>query len=117
MNASATKQDGGLIAPPVHLEFIQNQLENPGPRDVAAAEIEQYHRALFMHHHAVEWEQTRQKARTHAERLAFLESRLKENELSLSKRPGLVPVLVDGREDTAPSPPWNSWESLMFVLC
>jgi hypothetical protein len=117
MSAAASNTVEAGITPPVHLEFIQNQLENPGASTAAAGEIEQYHRALFMHHHAVEWEQTRQKARTHAERLAFLESRLKENELSLSKRPGLVPVLVDGREDTAPSPPWNSWESLMFVLC
>ena len=110
MNAAASQAGEGGITPPVHLEFIQNQLENPGASAAAATEIEQYHRALFMHHHAVEWEQARQKARTHAERLAFLEGRLKETELSLSERPGLVPVMVDGREDTAPSPPWNAWE-------
>jgi hypothetical protein len=117
MSAAALKPDEGAITPPVHLEFIQNQLENPGESAAAAIEIEQYHRALFLHHHAVEWEQARQKARTHSERLAFLEGRLKDTELSLSRRPGLVPVMVDGREDTAPSPPWNAWELFMFALC
>src|SRR5580704_11904998 len=116
MNAAA-KPNGVEITPPVHLEFIQNQLENPGAAAAAAAEIEQYHRALFLHHHAVEWEQARQKARTHAERLAFLECRLKETELRLTERPGLVPVIVDGREDTTPSAPWNAWELCMFAVC
>ena len=117
MSATASKPNEGGITPPVHLEFIQNQLENPGASVAAATEIEQYHRALFLHHHAVEWEQSRQKARTHAERLAFLEGRLKETELSLGQRQGFVPVMVDGREDTTPSPPWNAWEMLMFAIC
>jgi hypothetical protein len=118
MRAATSKpNEGGGITPPVHLEFIQNQLENPGESTAAVAEIEQYHRALFLHHHAVEWEQARQKARTHAERLTFLESRLKETELGLSERPRLVPVVVDGREDTTPSPPWNAWELFMFAVC
>ncbi len=117
MSAASNPSEGG-ITPPVHLEFIQNQLENPGATDAAAVEIEQYHRALFLHHHAVEWEHARQKARTHAERLAFLESRLKETELRLSERPGLVPVLFDGREDTAScSPLWNAWDLFMFAIC
>src|SRR5271170_6947003 len=105
MNSAASNRDEGAITPPVHLEFIQNQLENPGASASATAEIEQYHRALFMHHHATEWEQARQKAQTHAQRLVFLESRLKETELSLHERPRFVPVMVDGHEDTAPSPP------------
>jgi hypothetical protein len=117
MSAAASKPGEVGITPPVHLEFIQNQLENPGASTAAVVEIEQYHRALFLHHHAVEWEQARQKARTHAERLAFLESRLKETELRLGERPGLIPAIVDGREDTAPSPPWNAWEAFMFALC
>ena len=116
MNAAA-KSNGVEISPPVHLEFIQNQLENPGATDAATAEIEQYHRALFLHHHAVEWEQVRQKARTHAERLAFLENRLKETHLRLSERPQLVPATVDGRDDTVPSAPWNAWDRLMFIIC
>ena len=117
MNAAAPKSSEGGITPPVHLEFIQNQLENPGATAGAVAEIEQYHRALFLHHHAVEWEQARQKARTHAERLAFLEGQLKDTELRLSERPRLVPAIVEGREDTAPSCPWNGWEIFMFAVC
>ncbi len=114
--AESTPGEGG-ISPPVHLEFIQNQLENPGAPAAAADEIEQYHRALFLHHHAVEWEQARQKARSHTERLAFLEGQLKETELRLGERPGLVPVVVDGREDTTPSPSWNGWDIFMFAIC
>jgi len=117
MSAAASKPNEGAITPPVHLEFIQNQLENPGSSAAAATEIEEYHRALFLHHHAAEWEQARQMAQTHSERLAFLVGQLKDTELSLSKRPGLVPVMIDGREDTAPSPPWNAWELVMFALC
>ncbi len=117
MKTAELKPDEGTITPPVHLEFIQNQLENPADAAATAQEIEQYHRALFLHHHAVEWEQARQKARTHAERLVFLEGRLKEAELSLGQRPGFVAVTVDGREDTAPTPPWNGWELGMFILC
>jgi hypothetical protein len=118
MKTAASKPASeGEISPPVHLEFIQNQLENPEASSAAVLEIEQYHRALFLHHHAVEWEQARQKARTHADRLAFLEGKLRETELRLSERPGLVPVMVEGREDTAPSPHWNAWELFMFALC
>jgi hypothetical protein len=117
MSAVESKSVEGGITPPVHLEFIQNQLENPGATDSAVVEIEQYHRALFLHHHAVEWEQARQKARTHAERLVFLEGRLKETEMRLSERPRLVPAIVDGHEDTAPNCPWNIWELFMFGVC
>ncbi len=117
MNTASLKSNEAGITPPVHLEFIQNQLENPAASAAAVGEIEEYHRALFLHHHAVEWEQARQKARTHADRLAFLEGRLKETELNLTGRPGLVPVMIDGREDTTPSPPWNAWELFMFSIC
>src|SRR5271155_2039654 len=117
MSASSSKAAEVEISPPVHLEFIQNQLDNPDASAVAANEIEHYHRALFLHHHAVEWEQARQKAQTHSQRLAFLEGRLKETDLTLSTRPGLVPVFVDGREDTGPNPPWNAWDSFMFWIC
>src|ERR1700744_5096898 len=117
MPAAELKPSEAAITPPVHLEFIQNQLENPGQTAAAAQEIEEYHRALFLHHHAVEWEQARQKARTHAERLAFLEGRLKDAELTLGQRPAFVPVMVDGREDAAPTPPWNGWEIAMFIVC
>jgi hypothetical protein len=117
MNAAASGSNEAGITPPVHLEFIQNQLENPAAAGTAVAEIEEYHRALFLHHHALEWEQARQKAQTHSERLVFLQGRLKDTEMRLGERPGLVHVIVDGREDSAPTQPWNVWELFMFAIC
>lgn len=115
MSIATPKPSTENITPAVHLEFIQNQLENL--EGSAPEEIEGYHRALFLHHHAVEWETCRQQARTHGDKLAFLEGRLKDTELRLSERPKLVPVSVDGREDVQPSSPWNFWDLSMFVVC
>src|SRR2546429_6202710 len=98
MNATAPKSHSESITPAVHLEFIQNQLENT--TESAPEEIEQYHRSLFLHHHAVEWERYRQLAKTHQDRLGFLEGRLKHTELILGQHPKLVPVTIDGQEDT-----------------
>ena len=114
MSASETKPTAGNITPAVHLEFIQNHVESAtaaGPE-----EIEQYHRALFLHHHALEWEKHRQQAKTHEDRLAFLEGRLRGAELELSQRPQLVPVTVDGQEDSKPTSPWNAWDIAMLVV-
>ena len=115
MNATAQKASADNITPAVHLEFIHNQLAN-SPAS-AAEDIEQYHRALFLHHHAIEQEKYRQRAKTAQDRLAFLEGRLKETQLRQSERPKLVAVTVDGREDTAPTSPWNNWDRAMFVVC
>ena len=41
MSTVAPKPNEEGITPPVHLEFIQNQLENPDASTVAVAEIEQ----------------------------------------------------------------------------
>lgn len=115
MNTTATKSNGESITPAVHFEFIQNQLENPnasGPQ-----EIEQYHRALFLHHHAVEWEKRRQQAKTHEDRLSFLEGHLKNIDTALSERKRLVPVTINGEEDTRPTLPWNAWDVIMFATC
>ena len=80
MNAVPQNTNAGSITPAVHLEFIQNHIENG---TASTEEIEQYHRALFLHHHAVDWEKHRQQARTHQDRLTFLETRLKETELRM----------------------------------
>jgi hypothetical protein len=80
-------------------------------------QVEHYHRALFLHHHAVEWEKYRQQARTHEDLIAFLEDQLKATDLGISSRTKLVPVTVDGQEDTKPTSPWNAWDLLMFVIC
>jgi hypothetical protein len=115
MSATAPKANAENITPAVHLEFIQNHLESGSPAGLE--EIEQYHRALFLHHHALEWERYRQQARTHEERLAFLQGRLKGAELGLSNRPRLIPVTVDGQEDVKPTAPWNAWDVGMFAVC
>jgi hypothetical protein len=115
MNAAATRSGTGNITPAVHLEFIQNQIENANPS--ATEEIEQYHRALYFHRHAAEWEKNRHKVKTQEDRVAFLEGRLKATQLGLSERTQLVPVSVDGQEDAAPKAPWNGWDLTMFVAC
>jgi hypothetical protein len=108
-----SRQDG--ITPAVHLEFIQNQVGHA--QDSGPEQVEQYHRALFLHHHAPEWEKCRQKIKTHQDRLLFLESRLKETQLRLSERTRLVPVRLDGTEDVHPTAPWNGWDLAMFAAC
>ena len=108
----AAASDGEGIVPAVHFEFIQNHLQNPDGS--AAAEIEQYHRNLFLHHHAVEWEKHKQLAKTHEEKLAFLQERLKKVDAGIAGRTRLVPVTVNGEEDVRPSAPWNAWDLLMF---
>ena len=110
---SAAAKEGDHIVPAVHLEFIQNHLENGCS---SPEEIESYHRSLFLHHHAIELEKHRQDARIHEDRLGFLEARLKGTQHGLSERQKLVPVMVDGQEDTRPTLPWNSWDRFMFVL-
>ena len=102
MNSATTKSNSENITPAVHLEFIQNQLENAGS---SVDEIEKYHRALFLHHHAIELEKHRQEVKIHEDRLCFLEGRLREARLGLSERPKLVPVTVDGEEDIRPTHP------------
>src|SRR5882762_2111636 len=115
MKNEATKSKADGIIPAVHLEFIQNQLENPNGS--GSEEIEQYHRALFLHHHAIEWEKYRQIARTHEDKVAFLEGELKKADGKLNERTKLVPALVDGQEDTRPASPWNAWDLTMFAAC
>src|ERR1051326_2909584 len=108
----ASESNGQSIVPAVHLEFIQNHLENPGS---APQEIEHYHRALFLHQHAVEWEKHRQVAKTHEEKLSFLQEQLKKVDSGIAERNKLVPVTVNGEEDVKPSAPWNGWDLLMFA--
>ena len=110
MKASAS--NGQSIVPAVHLEFIQNHLENPGS---APEEIEHYHRALFLHQHAVEWEKHRQIAKTHEEKLSFLHEQLKKVDSGIADRNKLVPVTVNGELDVNPSAPWNAWDLMMFA--
>jgi hypothetical protein len=112
VNATSPRTTADAIMPAVHLEFIQNHLEQA---NASPEEIENYHRALFLHHHAVEWEKYRHQAKSSEDRLAFLESRLRDTELRLTEKTKLVPAAVDGQEDSKPTSPWNGWDLTMFV--
>src|SRR5207247_5105510 len=111
MNGAPSKSNSPSITPAVHLEFIQNQLENA---NTSGHEVEEYHRALFLHHHAVEWEKYREQAKVHQQRLAFLEGRLKSTELVLSEKIKLLPVTVDGEAGWTTNSPWNGWDTERF---
>jgi len=101
------------INPPVHLEFIQNQIGQP--ESASLEDIESYHRALFLHQHARELEQCTQAEQVHQERLAHLESRLAAAQARLSAMDSLIPVSVGGEPDVRPTAPWNGWDRAMFA--
>src|SRR4051812_17400419 len=101
----AVKKPVENVTPAVHLEFIQNQLSSTETDGLE--QIEAYHRALFLHHHAPELERLEQQARLHEDRLAHLQGRLNDAQLKLSGMEKLVPVTVDGEPDIRPSAPWN----------
>src|SRR5687768_487626 len=108
MSQSATKSTAPAVGPMVHLEFIQNQALLPEEQGIEA--IEAYHRAVFLHHHAADLERFQQQGKIHAERLAHLDSRLKEIQAKLAQRDKLVPVNADGQPDVNPTAPWNFWD-------
>jgi hypothetical protein len=113
MSLLVKKNSPETITPAVHLEFIQNQAglaESEG-----TAEIEAYHRALFLHHHAHDLEKYQQQARIHEDRLEHLETRLKDAHGKLGGLEKLIPVNVDGDLDTRPTSPWNFWDRTMFA--
>lgn len=113
MREVAIKESAGTITPAVHLEFIQNQAGLPEERGLA--EIEAYHRALFLHHHARELELCQQQAKIHQDRVAHLEGQLKDACGKLSALEKIVPVTANGEPDVKPSAPWNWWDGTMFV--
>jgi len=114
MKSTNSQDNGALITPSVHLEFIQNQAGLPD--NAGLEEIEAYHRALFLHHHARDLETYEQQRRIHEDRLGHLEGRLKDIHGKLSGIEKLVPVAVNGEPDIKPTAPWNIWDRLMFGL-
>ena len=102
------------IVPTVHLEFIQNQAGLA--EEIGAQEVETYHRALFLHHHARELEQYQQQARIHESRLASLEAQLTATQMRLAGVERLMPNGAEGPADPQQSSPWNFWDRTMFVL-
>ncbi|MGN6387622.1 MAG: hypothetical protein ACTHMT_15435 [Verrucomicrobiota bacterium] len=110
---SAVISKDQAIVPAVHLEFIQNQASLP--EEAGVEEVEKYHRALFLHHHAGELEEQQQQRQIHERRLLYLESRLQDAQTRLGSLEKLVPVTIDGEADTKPSSPWNTWDAVMFA--
>lgn len=113
MRDVATKESAGTITPAVHLEFIQNQAGLPEERGLA--EIEAYHRALFLHHHAREMELCQQQAKIHQDRLSHLDGQLKETCAKLTTLEKIIPVTANGEPDIKPTAPWNAWDMTMFI--
>jgi hypothetical protein len=113
MSTLAKKQTPETIAPSVHLEFIQNQAGLPEGEGLH--EIESYHRALFLHHHAGEIEQFKQQSRIHESRLSHLENRMADTQSKLTGVDKLIPVNLDGQPDIKPGMPWNTWDCAMFA--
>lgn len=102
-----------VMGPTVHMEFIQTQAGLPeGER---AEQVEAYHRAVFLHHHACDLERYQQEARIHEERLDHLDERLKDTSKKLAGIDPLMAVTVDGVADVQPTAPWNRWDRAMFV--
>jgi hypothetical protein len=97
----------------VHLEFIQNRVAFA--EGDATAEVEAYHRALFLHHHARDLERFQQEARIHEDQLARLESTLQDTHARLRGVEKLVAVQVNGSPDVQPTSPWNNWDRAMFI--
>jgi hypothetical protein len=114
MKEISPKDANGTISPSVHLEFIQNQASVAEPKGIE--EVEAYHRALFLHHHAREIELYQQQGRIHQDRLAHLESRLKDIHAKLAGVEKLAPVSVNGDIDVKPTAPWNWWDRSMFLV-
>jgi hypothetical protein len=113
MSVLAKKDSVETIAPAVHLEFIQNQAGLS--EDAGIEEVEEYHRALFLHHHAPDLEKFQQQTRIHENRLTHLETRLQETHARLASTQKLIPANLDGDPDVKPSSPWNLWDHAMFI--
>jgi len=114
MKTMTPSQNGGMISPSVHLEFIQNQVGLPERESLE--QIEAYHRALFLHQHAAEMEINQQEVRIHDDRLAHLEARLIEIHSKLDGVEKMVPVRANGEPDIHPNAPWHHWDRFMFLL-
>lgn len=113
MRALAKNGQTESIAPAVHLEFIQNRATFAEGN--ALEEVEAYHRALFLHHHARDLERFQQEVRIHEDQLGRFELFLQETNARLSGVNKLIPVQLNGEPDIQPTSPWNAWDRAMFI--
>lgn len=100
-------------APPIHLEFIRTVAD--AKSDSGGADVEAFHRALFLHQHGRDLARLREQRRVSEDRLTGLEARLGRIRSQLAGTGPFVPVLEDGQPDTQPNVPWNLWDRTMFV--
>jgi len=113
MRALAKNWQTESIAPAVHLEFIQNRATFA--EGDAVEEVEAYHRALFLHHHARDLERFQQEVRIHEDQLGRFELALQEMNVRLSGVNKLIPAQLNGEPDIQPTSPWNAWDRAMFI--
>ena len=113
MRALAKNGQTESIAPAVHLEFIQNRATFA--EGDAVEEVEAYHRALFLHHHARDLERFQQEVRIHEDQLGQFELALQEMNVRLSGVNKLIPAQLNGEPDIQPTSPWNAWDRAMFI--
>ncbi|MBT5926258.1 MAG: hypothetical protein HOH33_06535 [Verrucomicrobia bacterium] len=98
----------------IHLEYIQYLADSRNGD--GTAEVEAYHRALFMNQYGQELEHLKHKIQTHEERLEYLQPRLAKLRDQVKDVDSLVPVNHLDKPDVQPSQPWNMWDRFMFGL-
>ena len=113
MKALPEKDSESEIASSIHMEFIQNVAEYQNGDGMA--EVESYHRAIFLNHYGKELERHQQQRRVQEDRLQYLDERLQQANKRLVDREKLVAVEEDGVPDVKPTQPWNAWDIGMFV--
>ena len=114
MNQPPSNAQNGTIASAINLEFVRNVAESANGDGLA--EVESFHRSLFLHQHGRDLEQFRQQRIMSESRLADLETRLLTARQRLVGEEPLLPVMEGGAPDTRPAAPWNLWDQTMFWI-
>ncbi len=98
----------------IHMDYIRHLADSQS--EAGAAEVEAYHRALYVNQCGPDLEQLRHQVQTHEEKLEYLLPRLKKLRNKIKEVDSLIPVKHKGEEDIQPSQPWNIWDRFMFAL-
>ncbi len=114
MNKPPSKAPDGAIASAINLEFVRNAAESA--HGDGLADVESFHRSLFLHQHGRELERYRQHRLSSESRLTDLETQLAGTRQRLAGEEPLLPVMDAGTPDTQPNAPWNFWDRTMFWL-
>ena len=98
----------------IHIDYIRHLVDSQNGD--GTAEVEAYHRALYMNQCGQELEQLKHQIQTHQEKLKYLQPRLKKLRNKIKEVDSLVPVNHQDKPDIEPSQPWNMWDRFMFAL-